>query len=270
MQRAIRNAQSLEHAPGQVVSVLSTSAQPAFAAPHDILQQGVYGAAVRTLQANLAALGYTDSRGQPLQPDGHFGRNTEAAVRAFQSDHGLLVDGIVGKNTLEALHGQRRLRHGISALAPESEGRAHARFDDRINHAHAQRDPRAGVLPEVNTQISNPFADPRHPDHGMYAELKERIPDASENRLAELTAACHMVGIKPGQLGDIHIGRQGIVVRPDGFGLHAVVDNSVPAPPIQQTVQQVQAFDIQQAQLSVQLNQAQVGPVMGGPGSYGR
>ncbi|MFC3651048.1 peptidoglycan-binding protein [Dyella humi] len=85
------------------------------------LKQGALGEAVSALQAELTVLGYIDNRGQALQPDGHFGRNTEAAVRAFQSDHGLIVDGIVGKNTLEALHGQRQLRSGIPALTAELE-----------------------------------------------------------------------------------------------------------------------------------------------------
>jgi N-acetyl-anhydromuramyl-L-alanine amidase AmpD len=34
-----------------------------------------------------------------LQQDGVFGANTEAAVRAFQRDHGLVPDGIVGPRT---------------------------------------------------------------------------------------------------------------------------------------------------------------------------
>jgi peptidoglycan hydrolase-like protein with peptidoglycan-binding domain len=35
--------------------------------------------------------------------DGIFGPLTEAGVRAFQEAHGLLVDGIVGRQTLAAL-----------------------------------------------------------------------------------------------------------------------------------------------------------------------
>ena len=35
--------------------------------------------------------------------DGDFGKDTEAAVRKFQRDHGLTVDGIVGSQTQDAL-----------------------------------------------------------------------------------------------------------------------------------------------------------------------
>ncbi|MFC3650795.1 peptidoglycan-binding protein [Dyella humi] len=88
------------------------------------LRQGAHGNAVNALQADLAALGYTDNRGQALQPDGYFGRNTEAAVRAFQSDHSLLSDGIAGASTLQVIHGQRQLLNHTPALSPELEGRA--------------------------------------------------------------------------------------------------------------------------------------------------
>lgn len=54
-----------------------------------------------TLQSFLQASGY------PLNPDGNFGAGTETALRKFQQDHGLIVDGVAGEKTwttLFALH----------------------------------------------------------------------------------------------------------------------------------------------------------------------
>jgi len=56
------------------------------------------GAAVLDLQQRLKDLGYA-----PGRLDGVFGDATAAAVRAFQGDAGLLVDGVVGSRTRAAL-----------------------------------------------------------------------------------------------------------------------------------------------------------------------
>ena len=56
------------------------------------------GEDVRALQADLNALGYACGAA-----DGIFGPKTSAAIVAFQRDHGLEVDGIVGKQTRTAL-----------------------------------------------------------------------------------------------------------------------------------------------------------------------
>ncbi len=53
---------------------------------------------VKGIQAALNCLGYDAG-----QPDGIFGANTEAAVKAFQRNKGLTVDGIVGKQTYHYL-----------------------------------------------------------------------------------------------------------------------------------------------------------------------
>ncbi|WP_431287646.1 N-acetylmuramidase domain-containing protein [Roseateles chitinivorans] len=50
-----------------------------------------------TLQVFLLALGY------PLNPDGNFGQGTETALRQFQQDHGLIVDGVAGEKTWTTL-----------------------------------------------------------------------------------------------------------------------------------------------------------------------
>ncbi len=60
------------------------------------LRKGSKGDAVRELQTMLLKLGYDLG---PCGIDGDFGKSTDAAVRSFQSDHWLTVDGVVGKNT---------------------------------------------------------------------------------------------------------------------------------------------------------------------------
>ena len=53
---------------------------------------------VKSLQESLNAIGYDCGK-----IDGIFGKKTQSVVKAFQAAHGLIVDGIVGKNTREAL-----------------------------------------------------------------------------------------------------------------------------------------------------------------------
>lgn len=81
-------------------------AKPAAAASHgNVLREGERdNADVRRVQASLKQLGYHDEHGRALVPDGDFGGHTKAAVERFQKDHGLQVDGVVGKNTLNAIH----------------------------------------------------------------------------------------------------------------------------------------------------------------------
>ncbi|WP_332604154.1 N-acetylmuramidase family protein [Acinetobacter sp. ESBL14] len=70
-----------------------------------ILKFGSKGDAVATLQKQLAALGYKNIGGKPLNVDGNFGPSTEAAVIQFQRKHGLVDDGKVGDKTRKALMG---------------------------------------------------------------------------------------------------------------------------------------------------------------------
>lgn len=60
------------------------------------------GERVRTLQSCLNKLGFAAGT-----EDGVFGPQTEWAVRAFQSDAGIVVDGEVGKATLAALKARK-------------------------------------------------------------------------------------------------------------------------------------------------------------------
>ena len=65
-----------------------------------LLVRGSTGEAVREVQRILARLGYDLGE---AGPDGKFGADTMAAVRAFQCDHRLTVDGKVGAATRAAL-----------------------------------------------------------------------------------------------------------------------------------------------------------------------
>lgn len=66
---------------------------------HDIavLRLGASGPVVEQLQRDLRMLGY------PLIADGDFGRATEAALMAFQTDMSLRPDGKYGPKTMEAM-----------------------------------------------------------------------------------------------------------------------------------------------------------------------
>lgn len=65
--------------------------------PWPIIRQGDKGNRVRTLQYLLR------SRGFDLAVDADFGPRTADAVRSYQREKGLLVDGIVGEQTWQAL-----------------------------------------------------------------------------------------------------------------------------------------------------------------------
>ena len=67
---------------------------------HELLKQGSRGDSVRTLQQMLIEAGYSVG---PDGADGDFGTNTYYAVRRFQIEHNLEVDGIVGEETWAAL-----------------------------------------------------------------------------------------------------------------------------------------------------------------------
>lgn len=82
------------------------------------LEHGSRGRHVQALQSRLQELGYFAGR-----VDGQFGDRTRAAVQAFQADHGLGVDGVVGRQTWPALDGaQPRPERDVDASDLRAEG----------------------------------------------------------------------------------------------------------------------------------------------------
>lgn len=80
------------------------AAVPARTATPEVLRDGSSGAAVRELQQRLNELGYRGVDGRPLETvSGKFGPQTEHALRDFQTDRALKVDGVFGARTRDAL-----------------------------------------------------------------------------------------------------------------------------------------------------------------------
>ncbi len=63
------------------------------------LKNGDTGTAVATLQRALTKLGATG-----IKADGNFGAKTQDAVTAFQTQHKLTADGVVGSKTAQAIN----------------------------------------------------------------------------------------------------------------------------------------------------------------------
>ena len=116
---------SAEEAPAQVLPPASESAPstaepqsastpaPAVAADSGLLRQGSRGERVRQLQNRLKELGYYSG-----EVDGDFGAGTLRAVKAFQKQHGLDADGLVGDKTWSVLTSDTAQPYEPPATAP--------------------------------------------------------------------------------------------------------------------------------------------------------
>lgn len=102
----------------------------------------------KAVQSRLKDLGYYDG---PI--DGWLGGNTVPAIKAFQRDYGLTVDGIVGKQTLSAL--------GVSVGASQSSSDLYLLA--KCVHAEARGEPYTGQV-AVAAVILNRVASPDFPN----------------------------------------------------------------------------------------------------------
>lgn len=88
----------LGHA-GISVDTFADKQENTFALTLPVLKRGRKGEEVKALQAHLVGYGYD------LAVDGSFGSATEAAVKAYQKEQGLTVDGSVGPQTRKQMLG---------------------------------------------------------------------------------------------------------------------------------------------------------------------
>lgn len=89
------------------------------------------GQDVLDLQTKLESLGYS-----PGELDAEYGPATAGAVRAFQRDHGLEVDGVVGPNTRGALAAA-----GPGQKQPTASTKGELALAEAIKHIGVKEDP---------------------------------------------------------------------------------------------------------------------------------
>jgi len=120
------------------------------------LSRGSRGADVVDLQTKLVQLGYNLGR-----VDGVFGPKTETALKNFQKDHGLKVDGLAGTSAIKELD-------NLTKQSTNSSGKAIGNKNININllahvvSAEARGEPFLGQV-AVAAVILNRLADPAFP-----------------------------------------------------------------------------------------------------------
>jgi peptidoglycan hydrolase-like protein with peptidoglycan-binding domain len=138
---------------------------------------------------------------------------------------------------------------------------------------HESREARGKPVTPAHATQPLSYSNPNHPQHALYARLKELLPQGtSEARLEQSTAACYMGQFRrPEQLDEIHIVKGAVLflsTRPD---VYASIDMTRPAPTVEQTMQHVQGYDQQQVQWRAQFEEqqreinARGGPTLHGP-----
>lgn len=184
--------------------------------------------------------------------------------------HDVVVDKLAqAQNVLDAaLNNSARAWHHAGKIVGSKASAAH----EAMTHPGTWfATPRAGLLsaqahvPSSEAAPTGSFKQAGHSQHALYEKLKEVMPSqTSEARLTQATAACHLAGLdRPGQLEQIHISGKAVVILGNAPGGHVSLDLTARPPSVEQTMQQVQAFEFQQAQLDTQVHQQQPGPMLG-------
>lgn len=131
-----------------------------------MLRTGIRGEAVRDLQQRLASLG-RDTQPDPL---GSFGAGTEAAVRTFQDERRLRVDGVVGRETWSALveSGYRLGDRLLYLRRPMQRGDDVAELQTRLNALGFDAGREDGILgDDTRHALVNYQRDTGLPDDGI-------------------------------------------------------------------------------------------------------
>ncbi|APP76315.1 peptidoglycan-binding protein [Xanthomonas vesicatoria ATCC 35937] len=185
-------------------------------ASHHMLKRGIRGDEVQSLQQDLNRLGVRDTQGNRLAEDGRFGDNTREAVMAFQKQHGLQQDGVVGRDTRAALSAPMAKAADDPAAAPKG--------------------------PSLN--------DASHPDHALHNAIRSKLPSMISNEAAaNVTLQAKQNGIDSAdKLQNVTVQDGKAFVMGTTPGFRAAVDLNQPAPSLEQTSAQLLAGQSPQQQ----------------------
>ncbi len=206
---------------------------------------------IRALQENLNTLGVTDMAGDPLIVHGAYDTPTQTAVARFQSMQGMPVTGLPDEATLRNVQAHAFIAD-LQQVEVPSVSRGVPAFGAR-READAEEPEKE--LEAVSHSQGHHRTDPRHPDspnHDLYNELQRSIPEASEDRLLQFTAACHENRIAADNLSSVHLNEETLTLTMLGKGpltSPAQVDLSLPPPQPEQAIEQIQQVDQQQSQM---------------------
>jgi peptidoglycan hydrolase-like protein with peptidoglycan-binding domain len=210
-----------------------------------LLIHGERGDGVRGLQEALNAAGIRDANGQPLPTTGYFGDKTEAAVRQYQEQQGLEVDGKAGRDTLTALgiHPDQRQTQQPTQQPAEQQPTQQPTQQQPTQQQPTPQQPAESSQPPTQPQPSQTdrplISNPNHPDHRLYQQAVSNLEQlgpsggfASREAL-EKAAAAVAADAKASGLSDItHVSRtqgsngQGFLVAVQGDPTNPASKNS--------------------------------------------
>ncbi len=205
-------AQAVESQTAAAATTPTTAPVAAGITAESMLEHGAKGDDVRELQRQLRDLGYQGDNGKPLPVSGYFGDHTDFALRNFQRDHEIEIDGKAGPETRREL--DAALQNKAEQEKPQSRAEAPSSSkalasDDWFNAAmaainrgdwgEAERITRnklanppsetsaktaevptatSIVTPQVTTTpLSLTIADPQHPQHFLYQQADKALAD---------------------------------------------------------------------------------------------
>lgn len=172
-----------------IICVVIFAAATAYGA--SVYKRGSRGETVRKIQNVLLSEGLYDGNA-----DGIYGEKTESAVKSYQANHGLAVDGIVGENTLAEM--------GIGGSAAQEAYANDLYLLSRIISAEARGEPYIGQL-AVGAVVLNRVKHPSFPNtiagviyqNGAFSALSDGQFDEPVSEESRRAARDVLNGVNP-------------------------------------------------------------------------